>query len=60
VFLLERTLEIELRAKKIEVSPDKIREAVSELELMQHTLYSEVKIEGKRFIMRSKVEGLAN
>jgi hypothetical protein len=31
-FLLERTLEIELRAKRIGVSPDKIREALSELE----------------------------
>jgi hypothetical protein len=36
---LERTLEIELRAKKIEVSPDKIREALSELELFAYATY---------------------
>ncbi len=53
-FLLERTLEIELRRNNIKVSPEKIREALSELEL------SEIKIEDRDFILRSEIKGLAN
>jgi len=53
-FLLERTLEIELKKSGIEYSVGKIREAIKSLE------FSEVEIEGERFRIRSKVEGLSN
>ena len=53
-FLLERTLEIELKKSGIEYSVEKIREAINSLE------FSEVEIEGERFRIRSKVEGLSN
>lgn len=53
-FLLERTLELEIKKNNIiGTSPIKIRESLDELE------FSEVTIEGKRFFIRSKVEGLA-
>lgn len=53
-FLLERTLEIELKKRNIGYSPIKIRKALDELQ------FSEIKIEAKTFYLRSKVEGLAN
>jgi transposase len=53
-FLLERTLEIELKRSGIEYSVEKIRGAIKSLE------FSEVEIEGERFRIRSKVEGLSN
>lgn len=54
-FLFERTIEIELRKNKIEFSPQKIRDALDELE------FSEILLEGnQKFFIRSKVEGLAN
>jgi transposase len=53
-FLLERTLEIELKKNEIEYSPYKVREALNGLQL------SDVEIEGERFYIRSCVEGLAN
>jgi transposase len=53
-FLLERTLEMELKKSGIEYSVGKIREAIKSLE------FSEVEIEGERFRIRSKVEGLSN
>ena len=53
-FLIERTLEIELKQNNIEYSPEKIREALNSLQ------FSEIEIEGQRFYLRSKVEGLAN
>lgn len=53
-FLMERTLEIELRKNNIEYSPQRIRKALDELE------YSEMVVENKTFCLRSPVEGLAN
>jgi len=53
-FLIERTLEIELRSKKIEYSAESIRKALNELQ------FSDVVIEGEHFYLRSKVEGLGN
>lgn len=53
-FLLERTLELELKKLNIEYSPLKIRKALNELQ------FSEVKIENQTFYLRSRVEGLAN
>ena len=53
-FLLERTLEIELRKREIEYSPQEIRKAFDSLQ------FSEVEIEGRKFFVRAPVEGLAN
>lgn len=53
-FLLERTLENKLKKNNIEYSPIKIRAALDELE------FSEIDVEGKKFYLRSKVEGLGN
>lgn len=53
-FLIERTLEIELKKNNIEYSPQKIRDALNSLQ------FSEIEVEGQRFYLRSKVEGLAN
>ncbi|MCL4417857.1 MAG: IS1634 family transposase [Actinobacteria bacterium] len=53
-FLLERTLEVELKRRNIEYSPERIRRALDELQ------YSEVAIEGSRFYLRSSINGLAN
>ncbi len=53
-FLLERTLEIELKKNKIEYSPEKIRKALDDLQ------YSEIQVEGQTFYLRSPIEGLAN
>ena len=53
-FLMERTLEIELRKNNVEYSPQRIRKALAELE------YSEMVVENKTFCLRSPVEGLAN
>lgn len=53
-FLLERTLELELKRNNIDYSSIKIREALNNLQ------FSEIEIEGQRFFLRSKVEGLAN
>lgn len=53
-FLLERTLEIELKKRDAEYSSEGIRKALNDLQ------FSEVVIEGKHFYLRSKVEGLGN
>ncbi len=53
-FLFERTIEIELKKKKIEYSPSKIRKALDDLEV------SEIEIENQKFCIRSKVEALQN
>ena len=53
-FMLERTLELELRNNKIEYSPEKIRKALNDLQ------FSTIQIENKTFYLRSNVEGLAN
>lgn len=53
-FLLERTLELELKKQAIEYSPQLIRKALNELQ------FSEVLIEGQSFYLRSPVSGLAN
>lgn len=53
-FLLERSLEIKLRKEGIQYSPEKIRKALDSLQ------FSEVEIEGRKFFIRSPVEGLAN
>ncbi|MEW6558428.1 MAG: IS1634 family transposase [Elusimicrobiota bacterium] len=53
-FLLERTLEIELKSNNIPYSPDKIRAALQSLQ------FSEVIIENQIFYIRAPVEGLAN
>jgi len=52
-FLIERTLEIELKGSNIEYSPPKIKEALNSLQ------FSDIEIEGQRFYLRSPVEGLA-
>ncbi len=52
-FLLERTLELELRKKGIAYSTGKIRKSLNQLQ------FSEVEIEGQMFYLRSKVEGLS-
>ncbi|MGI0014599.1 MAG: IS1634 family transposase, partial [Nitrososphaera sp.] len=52
-FLLERTLELELKRQKIEYSPARIRKALDDLQ------YSEIVIEGKEFWVTSPVTGLA-
>lgn len=53
-FLLERTLELELKQKGVEYSPRQIREALNSLQ------FSEIEIEGQSFYLRSAVRGLAN
>jgi len=53
-FLLERTLEIELKKSNIEHSPESIRKALNDLQ------FSDVVIEGEHFYLRSKIEGLGN
>ncbi len=53
-FLLERTLEIELKKKQIEYSPERIRTALDELQ------YSEIMLENQTFFLRSPVTGLAH
>lgn len=53
-FLIERTLELELKQNNIEYSPYKIRDALNNLQ------FSEIEIEGQTFYLRSPVEGLAN
>ena len=53
-FLLERTLELELKNLAIESSPQLIRKALEELQ------FSEILIEGQTFYLRSPVTGLAN
>jgi len=53
-FLLERTLELKLKSRGVEYSPQKIREALSSLE------FSQIELEGQTFYLRSAVEGLAN
>ena len=53
-FLLERTLEIKLKEKKIECSAYDIREALNNLQ------FSVIEIEGESFYLFSPVEGLAN
>ena len=53
-FLLERTLELELKKQKIEYSPARIRKALDDLQ------YSEIVIEGQAFLITSTVTGLAN
>lgn len=53
-FLLERTLEIELKKSNIEYSSESIRKALNGLQ------FSDVVIEGEHFYLRSKVEELGN
>lgn len=53
-FLLERTLEIELKKNDIEFRQGGIRKALNDLQ------FSDVAIEGQHFYLRSKVEGLGN
>lgn len=53
-FLMERTLEIELKKKGIEYSTERIRKALNSLQV------SEIIIEDNIFHIRSPVEGLAN
>ena len=53
-FLLERTLELELKKQAIEYSPQRIRKALDELQ------FSELVIENQVFYLRSPVSGLAN
>lgn len=53
-FLLERTLEIELRKREVEYSPERIRKTLDSLQ------FSEVEIEGKKFFIRTPVKELAN
>jgi transposase len=51
-FLLERTLELELKKKNISFSPDTIREALNQLEM------SVIDLNGQTLLLRSKVTGL--
>lgn len=53
-FLIERTIELELKKNNVSCSPSKIREALNSLQV------SEIEIERQTFLLRSKVEGLAN
>lgn len=53
-FLLERTLELTLQRKKIDASPDKIREALRSLQV------SKLQADDQIIYVTSKVDGLAN
>lgn len=53
-FLLERTLEVQLKQNNISYSPLLIRKAMDELQ------YSVLFVQGKEFWLRSQVSGLAN
>lgn len=53
-FLIERTLELELKAQQIDYSPARIKDALNSLQ------FSEIECEGQIFYLRSPVEGLAN
>ena len=53
-FLLERTLEQELRKKGIEASPEQIREALNSLEV------SQLQIEDAEYYLKGRAEALAN
>jgi transposase len=53
-FLIERTIEIELKKANINYSATKIREALIELQ------FSEITVEDKTFFLRAPVQGLAN
>lgn len=53
-FLIERTLEIELKRNNIDYSTQKIREALNSLQV------SEVMLNGETLLLRSKVQGLAD
>lgn len=53
-FLIERTLEIELKRNNIDYSTQKIREALNGLQVSEVTLNEET------FLLRSKVQGLAS
>jgi len=53
-FLIERTLELELKAHQIDYSPTRIKDALNSLQ------FSEIECEGQIFYLRSPVEGLAN
>ena len=53
-FLLERTLEIQLRKRRPDASPDNIREALASLQV------STLKADSARLYLTSKVSGLAN
>jgi len=53
-FLIERTIEIELKRASIDYSTTKIREAIAGLQ------FSEITVEDKTFFLRSPVRGLAN
>lgn len=49
-FLLERTLEYKLRSNKIELSPEKIKEALNSVEV------SKVNIQGKPYYLKAKTK----
>ena len=53
-FLLERTLEVKLKERKVEYSPMKVRDALNGLQ------YSVIDVDGRRIYVSSRVEGLAN
>ena len=53
-FLLERTLEQELRKKGIEASPEQIREALNSLEV------SQLQIGDAEYYLKGRAEALAN
>lgn len=52
-FLLERTLELELKKNKIEYSPQKIRKVLNSLQV------SSLKVESQEFYLRSKIDNLS-
>lgn len=53
-FLIERTIEIELKKANIDYSTTRIREALWKLQ------FSEITVEDKTFFLRSPVQGLSN
>jgi hypothetical protein len=53
-FLMERTLETELKKAGIEYSPSRIRKALDELQ------YSDIQVGDRGFYLRSQITGLAN
>ena len=53
-FLLERTLELKLKEKNIECSPERIKEALNSMN------FAEVKLEEEKFYIKTKVNELSN
>ena len=52
-FLFERTLELELKQRKIDYSPDKIREAINSMQL------SLLEVKGQKFHLCANINSLA-